>query len=133
MELKKENDGSKNASFLDLDITIEDDKTFSLKLYDKRDAFPFDIVRLPYISNNMPSRIFYATFGGELLRIARCTTGCENFIESSKSLIQRMRKQGAEIPNLKRTINKTFLKNPNDFEPLCTVFHFKQTLNESLT
>ena len=133
LELKKENDGSKNASFLDLDITIEDDKTFSLKLYDKRDAFPFDIVRLPYISNNMPSRIFYATFGGELLRIARCTTGCENFIESSKSLIQRMRKQGAEIPNLKRTINKTFLKNPNDFEPLCTVFHFKQTLNESLT
>ena len=74
LELKKENDGSKNASFLDLDITIEDDKTFSLKLYDKRDAFPFDIVRLPNISNNMPSPIFYATLGGELLRIARCTT-----------------------------------------------------------
>ena len=133
LELKKENDGSKNASFLDLDITIEDDKTCSLKLYDKRDAFPFDIVRLPHISNNMPSRIFYATFGGELLRIARCTTGCEDFIESSKSLIQRMRRQGAEIPNLKRTINKTFLNNPTDFEPLCTVFHFKQTLNKSLT
>ena len=102
-------------------------------MYDKRDAFPFDIVRLPHISNNMPSRIFYATFGGELLRIARCTTGCEDFIESSKSLIQRMRRQGAEIPNLKRTINKTFLNNPTDFEPLCTVFHFKQTLNKSLT
>ena len=124
LELKKENDGSKNASFLDLDITIKDDKTFSLALYDKRDAFPFDIVRLPHISNNMPSRIFYATLGGELLRIARCTTECENFVKSSQSLIKRMRKQGAQIPHIKRTINKTFLSHPDDFEPLCSVFCF---------
>ena len=133
LELKKENDGSKNASFLDLDITIKDDKTFSLALYDKRDAFPFDIVRLPHISNNMPSRIFYATLGGELLRIARCTTECENFVKSSQSLIKRMRKQGAQIPHIKRTINKTFLSHPDDFEPLCSVFYFKQALGDSLS
>ena len=96
-------------------------------------SFPFDIVRLPNISNNMPARIFYATLGGELLRIARCTTNCEDFLKSSEAPIQCMRKQGAEIPQTKRTINKTFLNHPDDFEPLCSVFHFKKALNDSLS
>ena len=116
-----------------MDITIKNDKTFSLKLYDERDTFPFDIVRLPHISNNMPSRIFYATLGGELLRTARCTSDCENFINSSQSLIKRMRKQGAKVPQIKRTINRTFLNHPADFEPLCSVFDFKKALGDTLS
>jgi len=47
LELKKENDGYLNATFLDLDITIND-KKFSLKLYDKRDDFGFSIVRMHF-------------------------------------------------------------------------------------
>ena len=96
-------------------------------------SFPFDIVRLPNISNNMPARIFYTTLGGELLCIARCTTNCEDFLKSSEAPIQCMRKQGAEIPQTKRTIIKMFLKHPDDFEPLCSVFHFKKALNDSLS
>ena len=61
LELKKENTGYLSATFLDLDITIVDNK-FSLKLYDKRDDFGFSIVRMPYASNNMPSTIFYSSF-----------------------------------------------------------------------
>ena len=38
LELKKENDGYLNATFLNLDIKIND-KKFSLKLYDKKDDF----------------------------------------------------------------------------------------------
>ena len=57
LELKKENNGYLSASFLDIDITIVDNK-FSLKLYDKRDDFGFSIVRMPYVCNNMPSTIF---------------------------------------------------------------------------
>ena len=68
LELKKENDGYLNATFLDLDIKIND-KKFSLKLYDKRDDFGFSIVRMPFASNNMPSSIFYSSFCSELLRI----------------------------------------------------------------
>ena len=82
MELKKENDGILSASFLDLDISIIDRK-FDLKLFDKRDAFPFEIVRMPYLSNNMPSNIFYSTLSSELLRIARCTTDKDNFLQDS--------------------------------------------------
>ena len=73
LELKKENVGLDHASFLDLNINISNRKC-SLKLYDKRDDFNFDIVRMPFLSNNMRSRIFYSSYSSELLRIARCTT-----------------------------------------------------------
>ena len=67
--MKKENTGYLSATFLDIDITIVDNK-FSLKLYDKRDDFGFSIVRMPYVSNNMPSTILDRMFaqGAEISR-----------------------------------------------------------------
>ena len=79
---------------MDIESTISD-KQFVLKLYDKRDAFPFTIVRMPYLCNNIPSKIFYATIESEILRIASCSTKKDNFISSCKQLLERMHKQGA--------------------------------------
>ena len=45
LELKVEHEGN-SASFLNLDIRVEENQ-FVYKLYDKRDAFPFSIVRFP--------------------------------------------------------------------------------------
>ena len=64
LELKKENNGNKQATFLDLDISVNDNK-FEIKLFDKRDAFPFSIVRMPFYSSNIPSSIFYASIGAD--------------------------------------------------------------------
>ena len=107
MELKKENDGILSASFLDLDISIID-RRFDLKLFDKRDAFPFEIVRMPYLSNNMPSNIFYSTLSSELLRIARCTTDKDNFLQTAKALISRMKKQGAAVARLCKSLRRLY-------------------------
>ena len=107
MELSKENDGYDNASFLDLDIQIINDK-FCLGLYDKRDAFPFSIVRMPFKCSNMPTAMFYSTIGAEVLRIARATTVCEKFVDSCKCLLLRMFKQGAEAHRIRKTLIKTF-------------------------
>ena len=129
LELKKENVGYDNASFLDLDITINENRTFSLKLYDKRDAFPFSIVRLPYLSSNIPSRIFYASVSGELLRIARCTSETAEFKLSCKTLINRVIKQGAKPMLLKRTLNKTFNNHINEFSQIFnSVVEFRQAV-----
>ena len=108
--LTKENQGNKHASFLDLDITILD-KKFNLKLYDKRDAFSFSIVRMPHITNNMPSKIFYSTTGSEILRIATCTTDASQFVTTCKNLLTRMFNQGARYKKTKTTLNKFFNKN----------------------
>ena len=45
LEQECEHNGN-HATFLDLDITIEDG-VFMYKLYDKRDEFPFHIIRMP--------------------------------------------------------------------------------------
>ena len=47
LELGKENSSNLEASFLDLDIKIKDGR-FQVGLFDKRDGFPFNIVRMPY-------------------------------------------------------------------------------------
>ena len=55
MELKIENENTPNASHLDLDLKINDG-VFSSKLYDKCEAFPFSVVRMPHRQSNMPSK-----------------------------------------------------------------------------
>ena len=52
LELKLEHTGTR-ATFLDLEITVQDGKFF-FKLFDKRDNFPFHIVRMPYFDSNIP-------------------------------------------------------------------------------
>ena len=72
LELKKEHGGD-SVSFLDLSISIKG-RSFVTSLYDKRDNFPFSIVRMPYKSSNIPSKIFYSSIGAEILRIGRAST-----------------------------------------------------------
>ena len=52
LELKVEHHGN-HATFLDLDITIKAN-IFVYKLFDKRDKFPFIIVRMPRLGSNIP-------------------------------------------------------------------------------
>ena len=73
LELKKENSGVTEGSFLDHVIKIEGNR-FSINLFDKRDAFPFSIVRMPSLCSNILSKVFYATNGSEILRIVGVTT-----------------------------------------------------------
>ena len=59
LELKLEHQGE-YATFLNLNITIEDN-VFVYQIFDKRSKFPFFIVRMPYLSSNIPSSIFYGS------------------------------------------------------------------------
>ena len=107
LELTRENKSNDRASFLDLDIAL-DGGTFQVGLFDKRDAFPFSIVRMPYKDSNIPSSIFYSAIGAEVLRIARVSTNSNKFTSSVLPLITRMRKQGAKILRLKSTLTNFF-------------------------
>ena len=107
LELKKENVDYSEGSFLDLQIKIINNR-FSTSLYDKRDGFPFSIVRMPFLCSNIPSNMFYSAFGAEILRIARTTNNFNDFKISSKILLNRALKQGGDIRNLKRVLCKYF-------------------------
>ena len=104
LQLSRENDENNAATFLDLDIKIIGQR-FSLSLYDKRDAFPFNIVRMPFKSSNMPTSIFYDSVAAKILRIGRATTNSVNFTKTTAQLIARMQNQGAAIYKLKSTVS----------------------------
>ena len=104
LQLKCEHKGD-HATFLELDISIEDD-IFKYKLYDKRDAFPFYIVRMPDASGNLPHHVFYGSILSELLRIARATLQYDHFLEKAKNLVRRMLRQGGELNRIIKLIDK---------------------------
>ena len=113
LDLKIEHHGQ-HASFLSLDINIIENQ-FIYKLYDKRDAFPFSIVRMPHIGSNIPKNIFYSALVGEVLRIARSTLMLEDFIPKAKDVISRMNAQGAHHFTSKRHIRKIIKNHPSSF------------------
>ena len=62
LELKKENNSNSCASFLDIYIYIENGK-FHSTLFDKKDDFGLDIVRMPFYCSNFLSKMFYGSIG----------------------------------------------------------------------
>ena len=113
LELKLEHQGD-HATFLDLDITIVDD-IFVYKLFDKRDDFPFAIIRMPYLGSDIPSYIFYGTILSEFLRIARCTLLFEDFVLITRALYHRMINQGGNKVKIKQQIRKVVLRHSIPF------------------
>ena len=93
LQMKVEHSGT-HATFLNLGITVKDGVSV-YKLFDKHYAFPFFIVRIPYIDINIPKLIFYSTLLGEFLRLACSSFLYKDFREKVMKLLNRMKTQGA--------------------------------------
>ena len=92
--------------------TIIEGNIFLYKLFDIRDKFPFFIVRVPYLSSNIPSSIFYGSMFSEFLRIAQCTFRLTDFVAKASQLHARMVTQGGNKASIPRQIKKSILKIP---------------------
>ena len=104
LELKLQHQ-EKDKTFLDLDISAED--SISLyKLLDKRNKFPFFVIRMLYRSSNVPSSIFYGSIFSEFLQIARCTLRLTKFIPKAPQLYTRMVTQGGNKASILRQLKK---------------------------
>ena len=114
LELKCEHKGT-HATFLDLDIEIND-SLFIYKLFDKRDSFPFHIIRMPDKTSNIPVHVFYGTISSEFLRIARSTLLFKDFLPKAVNLCKRMLNQGGEIHKIFRQYRKTMTNYYDVFE-----------------
>ena len=62
-------------------------ESFISAFFDKRDLFPFSIVRIPDKSNNVQSSIVYLATGAESPRTARESNNSESFSRAIKPLI----------------------------------------------
>ena len=126
MKLKKENNNNQSASFLDIQIDIEDG-VFHTRLFDKRDNFGFDIVRMPFSCSNIPNKMFYGSIGAEFLRITRATSKLDDLIKSSKQLLSRMSNQKGKIQHMQRVVLKMIRRHETDFRKYetnpCDIVH----------
>ena len=86
LELKKENNNNSCASFLDMYIYTEN-REFHTKLFDKRDDFGFDNVRMPFYCSNIPSKMFHGSIGAEFLRLSRATSITEDPLRACTQLL----------------------------------------------
>ena len=103
---------------MDLDIKIKG-VNFHFGFFDKRDSFPFSIVRIPDKSSNLLSSIVYSAIGAESLKIARASNNPESFSTAIKPLIARMSTQGVSIEKINNVILKFFNKHHSDFNNVC--------------
>ena len=71
---------------------------------------------MPYKCSNIPCKMFYSTIGAEILRICRATSHYNFFLISARSLISRMRKQGADTQGIQRVIAKMIGRHLKPFE-----------------
>ena len=83
-----EHNGS-HATFIDVDIYINKGKLI-YKMLDKKETFNFHIVRMPSITSNIPSIIFYSFTMPEFVKIAGSALLLKNFLPVAKSLLDRM-------------------------------------------
>ena len=92
---------------------------FIFGLFDKRDSFPFSIVRMPDKSSNVPSSIVYSVIGAESLRIAGASNNPESFSTAIKPLIARMSRHEISIEKTNSVIVKLFNKHQGNFNNVC--------------
>ena len=78
-------------SFLDIYVCIENEE-FHTKVFDKRDNFVFDIVKIPFYSFIFPNKMFYGKIGVEFLKIFRANSKTEDLSQVYKLLLSRMLK-----------------------------------------
>ena len=113
LELKKENNNSSCASFLDLYISIENGE-FHTRLFDNEN-FGFDIVRMPFYCSNVPRKMFYGSIGAEFLRNSRGTSKTEDLTRNCKQLLSRMLKQTGQMRKIKFSLMKMIQRHQEGF------------------
>ena len=68
--------------------------SYVTEVYDKRDAFNFNIVNFPYISSNIPANPTYGVYISQLIGISRICDTFQSFVLRHRLLTERLIKQG---------------------------------------
>ena len=111
LSITKETNSDKEASYLDLFITVKDAK-FHTKLYDKRDDFSFKIVNYPHpVASNIPEKPAYGVYASQIIRFARACDHYCDFSERHISLCESLLRQGYKYGFLCKQLCSTYKKH----------------------
>ena len=107
LQLNKANTFDTEVAFLDLHLSISND-IVSTKIYDKRDAFDFEIVNFPFLDGFVPRSTSYGVYISQLIRFARASNYVADFNTRNKLLTQKLLKQGHLYHKLRKTFSKFY-------------------------
>ena len=124
------------VSYLDLLIDISNGDLICL-IFDKRDAFDFDIVNFPDLPGNIRTDPAYGTYISQLIRYSRACHNYDNFSSRHSKLAERLFSEGFSAGKLMRTFYKfmgrylelasKFNKSPSsiicDSVPMAQLYH----------
>ena len=109
LQLNKANASDTEAAFLDLNLSIHND-IVSTKIYDKRDAFNFDIVKFPFLDGDVHQRPSYSVYISQLIRFARASSHVTDFNNRNKFLTAKFLKQAYRYHKLRKAFSKFYCR-----------------------
>jgi len=80
----------------------------TIKIYDKRDDFDFDIVNFPSLNGDIPISPSYGTYLSQLIRFARVCNKVEDFNDRNSIISRKLLKQGFLYHKLRKTFAKFY-------------------------
>ena len=80
----------------------------SIKFYDKRDDFDFEIVNFPFLDGDVPRSTEYGVYISELIRSARASSHVADFSTRNKLITQKLLNQGYRYHKLRKTFSKFY-------------------------
>ena len=99
------------VSYLDLLIDISNGDPVC-SIFDKTDAFDFNIVNFPDLSGNIPTAPAYGTYISQLIRYSRACRNYDNSSSRHSMLAEKLFNQGFSARKLMRTFYKFMARYP---------------------
>ena len=94
---------------MDLNLCISNG-TVSIKIYDKRDDFDFDI-NFPVLDGDVPRRTSYGVYISQLIRFARASSNLNDFNNRNKALTAKLLRQGYRYFKLRKAFSKFYRRH----------------------
>ena len=110
LQLNKANTSDTEAPFLDLHLSISNG-FISIKIYDNRDDFDFDIVNFSFLDGDVPRSTSYGVYISQLIRFARVSSQVADFNARNKSLTAKLLQQGYRYHKLRKTFSKFYRRH----------------------
>ena len=119
--LEKQNQSNLSTEFLDLTLTVKHG-FITISPYDKRDAFPFDVVCFANQASNIHFRNSHGVLISQLLRFSRNCDKWADFNRRSSMLITRLIRQGFSERLLQQKCRQFY----NGYSSLLKHYHCNQ-------
>ena len=89
---------------MDLHVFISD-FFVKTKIYDKRDAYDFDIVTFPFLDSDGPRSTSYGVYISQLIRFAPVSSNVDDFNTRNKVLTANLLKQGYRYHKIRKALS----------------------------